>query len=133
MAVGVGGAIGTLARYGVESAVPPRLEQVPWATLSINLGGSLLLGVVLYVAFERGPPSRLMRPFLAIGVLGGFTTFSTFMVEVVQRVGPRPAIATAYLAASVVGGPIAVLAGAATMRRIDARAPRMRHKEQKDE
>lgn len=127
-AIGVGGAVGTLGRYGLTAAFPVRVEQFPWTTLGINLGGSLVLGVVLYIAFERRPPSRLLRPFLAIGILGGFTTFSTLAVEVVQRAQHRPSIATAYLAASVVGGPLAVLTGAAAIRWIYTRPPRRQKK-----
>ena len=123
-AIGVGGAIGALGRYGLTVAFPVSAEGFPWTTLGINLGGSLVLGVVLCIAFERRPPSRLFRPFLAIGVLGGFTTFSTVAVEVVQRAQHRPAIATAYLAASVIGGPLAVLAGAAAIKWIYTTPPR---------
>lgn len=119
-AVAAGGAVGTLARYGLETAFPTDLANFPWTTLWINLAGCLLLGVVLYIVFERRPPSRLLRPFLAIGVLGGFTTFSTFAVEVAQRAPDHVRIAAAYLAVSLVGGPLAVLAGSAAVRRIYA-------------
>ena len=127
-AVGVGGSIGALARYGLDTAFPVGDGRFPWTTLGVNLGGCAALGIVLYIVFERRPPSRLLRPFLAIGVLGGFTTFSTFAVEVVQRAQHHPAIAVAYLAASVIGGPIAVLTGSASTRRIYAR-PYTRQKE----
>lgn len=120
-AVGAGGALGALARYGIELAFPVTTTEFPWPTLAMNLGGSLLLGVVLFIVFERRPPNRLLRPFLAIGLLGGFTTFSTFAVEVVQRADTRPAIAATYLLASLVGGPTAVIVGGAVTRRIFAR------------
>lgn len=123
--VGVGGALGALARYGLDAAFPVRGENFPWTTLGINVGGCLALGIVLYVVFERRPPSRLLRPFLAVGVLGGFTTFSTFAVEVVQRAQHRPSIAAMYLVSSLVAGPVAVLAGGAAIRRVYAR-PRSR-------
>lgn len=119
-AVATGGALGTVTRYGLETAFPTDLRHFPWTTLWINLAGCLLLGVVLYIVFERRPPSRLLRPFLAIGVLGGFTTFSTFAVEVAQRAPDHARIAAAYLAVSLVGGPLAVLAGSAAVRRIYA-------------
>lgn len=119
--VGVGGSIGALSRYGLDRAFPVGDGHFPWTTLGINLGGCLALGVVLYILFERRPPSRLLRPFLAIGVLGGFTTFSTFAVEVVQRVNKHPSIAAVYLVASVIGGPVAVLTGSASIRRLYAK------------
>lgn len=121
VAVGAGGALGTLARYGIEVAFPVTTTEFPWPTLATNLGGSLLLGVVLFVVFERRPSNRLLRPFLAVGLLGGFTTFSTFAVEVVQRADTRPAIAATYLLASLLGGPTAVIVGGAVTRRILAR------------
>lgn len=119
-AVGVGGSIGALSRYGLDTAFPVGADRFPWTTLGINLGGCAALGIVLYIVFERRLPSRLLRPFLAIGVLGGFTTFSTFAVEVVQRAPDHTAIAVTYLAASVIGGPLAVLIGSAAMRRLYA-------------
>ena len=127
-AVGVGGSIGALSRYGLDVAFPVGDGRFPWTTLGINLGGCAALGIVLYIVFERRPPSRLLRPFLAIGVLGGFTTFSTFAVEIVQRAQHHPAIAVAYLAASVIGGPTAVLAGSESTRWVYAR-PLARQKE----
>lgn len=120
-AVGVGGAIGTLARYGIASAFPVAPRQIPWSTLVINLSGSFLLGIVLFVV-DRRQPNRILRPFFAIGVLGGFTTFSTFAVEVVQLIRERPWIAVIYLAASVVGGALCVLAGGTAVRQIYSRS-----------
>ena len=127
-AVGLGGSIGALSRYGLDTAFPVGGGRFPWTTLGINVGGCAALGVVLYIVFERRPPSRLLRPFLAIGVLGGFTTFSTFAVEVVQRAQVYPGIAITYLAASVLGGPLAVLAGSSATRCLYAR-PANRQKE----
>ncbi len=120
-AVGVGGALGTLARYGLDRAFPVAISRFPWTTLAINLTGSFLLGLVLYIVFERRPPSRLLRPFLAIGVLGGYTTFSTFAVEVAQRAPHHAGTAIIYVAVSIVLGPVAVLAGTLATRRIYTR------------
>ena len=53
----------------------------PWATFAINVTGSFLLGAFLAWLFARRPADRYLRPFVAIGVLGGYTTFSTAMVE----------------------------------------------------
>jgi CrcB protein len=122
-AIGAGGAIGTLARYGIATAFRVAPRQIPWSTLVINLSGSFLLGIVLFV-IEQRPPNRLNRPFLAIGVLGGFTTFSTFAVEVVQLIRERPWIAVIYLTTSVVGGAICVLVGGTVLRQLYARSPK---------
>lgn len=124
--VALGGVLGALARYAVSVAVPHDDPAAwPWATFVVNLLGCLLLGILLDVIDARrsawvvAHPSRarLARPFLASGVLGGFTTFSTFSLEAVRLVGEgRPATAAAYAVSSVVLGVIAVLVG----RRIGA-------------
>ena len=80
-AISVGGALGASARYGVERAIPAASDGFPWATFLINVSGSLVLGVFLVVVLERLRPSRYLRPFVATGFIGSFTTFSTFAVE----------------------------------------------------
>jgi CrcB protein len=90
VAVALGGVVGALARYAISVAVPHSDRAVwPWATFVTNLLGCLLLGIVLdwvdnrHEDWKRIHPrrARLARPLLASGVLGGFTTFSTFSVE----------------------------------------------------
>ena len=76
--VAVAGAVGTLCRYGIGVAVGTR--SFPWSTLGINIAGSFALGLLVEVARARGWSPELTTP-LAIGLLGGFTTFSTFAVE----------------------------------------------------
>jgi len=73
--VAVGGAIGGLARYGVAELSPWRSPDLPWATLTVNLAGCLAIGVVLVVLTEGPVSPWWARPFVAIGLLGGFTTF----------------------------------------------------------
>lgn len=116
-AVGLGGALGTLARYGVAQLVHVSPDTFPWATFWTNVSGSLALGVVLVLVVERYPPSRYARPFLATGFLGGFTTFSTFVVEtdLLAKDG-RVGIALAYAAASLIVGFAAVWLGAVLAR-----------------
>ena len=84
----------------------------PWATLLVNLTGCLLVGVLLAVLLSRFPASNWARPFLAVGVLGGYTTFSTFAVDAV-RLSEAGAWLTAagYLLASVLGGVACVVLG----------------------
>src|SRR3954453_18527489 len=98
----LGGALGALARWGVATALSPSPGAWPWATLLVNLTGCLLIGALLAVLLSRFPTSALLRPFLAVGVLGGYTTFSTFAVDLV-RLGATGAwlVAVGYLLASV--------------------------------
>ncbi|HEY2042158.1 MAG TPA: CrcB family protein [Jatrophihabitans sp.] len=117
-AIALGGGLGSLARYGVSRAWPPATGAVPWSTLTINLAGSLLLGMLIVAVTEIWRPHRLLRPFIGTGVLGGFTTFSTFAVEVR---GLPAGNAWLYLALSVLGGLAAAVAGMALIRRLEPR------------
>ncbi len=111
-AIAAGGAAGTLARYGVERALTGPGDHFPWATFSVNVVGSFLLGAIVTLVVERWPTTRFVRPFAAIGFCGGFTTFSTMIVEAVQR-GQHGhlALAGGYLAASLVAGVAAAALG----------------------
>ncbi len=120
LAVSAGGVCGALARFGLLQAWPHPHDGLPWATLTANVTGSLLLGVLMVIVTEVAPDRRLLRPFLGVGVLGGYTTFSTYALDVV-RAG-TPTVALAYLALSVAGGLAAVWAGAVlTQRAVRAR------------
>jgi fluoride exporter len=108
----LGGALGALARWGVSTALPGSPGGWPWATLLVNLSGCLLLGVLFAVLAGRFPLAGWPRPFLAVGVLGGYTTYSTFAVEVTRLVEARATVlAAGYVLASVVGAVAAVVAG----------------------
>jgi len=101
-AISVGGVLGAEARYGLSRAMPRSGTEFPWATLLTNVVGCLLIGVLMVIVLEVMPQRRLVRPFLGVGVLGGFTTFSTFGVEVVGLLREHcPGTAAAYLAASL--------------------------------
>lgn len=121
----LGGALGALARWAVTTALPHAPGAWPWATLLVNLTGCLAIGALLAVLLARFPASPWLRPFLAVGVLGGYTTYSTFAVDVVQlaRSG-RGLLAVAYVLASVLGGLVAVvlglLAGRAAVRAVES-------------
>jgi fluoride exporter len=110
-AAALGGVLGALARWGVSRALPSPTGW-PWATLLVNVTGCALIGVLLAVLLARFPAHPWLRPFLATGVLGGYTTFSTFAVDAVRLVDAG-AVGTAagYVAASVLGGLLAVVAG----------------------
>jgi CrcB protein len=112
LAAAVGGALGALARWGVARALPHSPGTWPVATLVVNLTGCLLIGVLFAVLLVRFPASPWLRPFLATGVLGGYTTYSTFAVDVVQLADAGAwGTAVGYLLASVAGGVLAVAAG----------------------
>ncbi len=106
-AVAAGGVVGALGRFGLQEAVPGR-----WTTVGINVVGCLLIGALMPLIAGR----RLLRPFVAPGVLGGFTTFSAYAVDV-QRAG-LSATAALYLVGTVVGALLAVWAGAALTERL---------------
>jgi CrcB protein len=112
LAIAAGGALGTLARYGTDRAVVVAAASFPWATFTVNVTGSFLLGLIVTLVVERWPPTRFVRPFAAIGFCGGFTTFSTLAVETTQRAQHgRWALAVGYVAASLVAGTVAALLG----------------------
>ena len=79
--IAVGGIAGSAARFKLAEALPVGSGRFPWATFWTNVSGSFLLGFLLVLLLERFPPTRYVRPFLATGILGAFTTMSTFMVE----------------------------------------------------
>ena len=79
--VGLGGAIGAVARYLLGTWIATHVSpDFPWSTFLINISGSFLIGVILGLA-SAGQLSNEARLFLAVGVLGGYTTFSTFSYE----------------------------------------------------
>ena len=107
-----GGALGTLVRWGVDQALPTRPGSFPWATFGINVSGSFAIGVFVAIALELTSAHRYLRPFVAVGVLGGYTTFSTSMLETRDLVAAsNPSLALLSLAGTVVAGLLAVLAG----------------------
>jgi len=113
----LGGALGALARWAIAEALPHSPGAWPWSTLLVNLVGCLALGALLAVLLARYPHWPWLRPFLAVGVLGGFTTYSTFAMDVVRLTGSgHPVLAVAYVLASVLGGACAVVAGLVTAR-----------------
>ena len=110
--VGLGGFIGSVARYAVAVWLAPgEIERFPWGTFAVNCVGCLLIGVLAGV-FARTPAPDAARLFLITGVLGGFTTFSAFGLESVSllRRGDL-GIALLYVLGSVFVGIVAVWLG----------------------
>jgi fluoride exporter len=117
--VALGGVLGSLARWGVGLAVPTPPGTFPWATFGINVLGSLLMGVLVVVVTEFSTAHPLVRPFLGVGVLGGFTTFSTFAVDAQGLLlTGHPATALASLAGTIVAAVGAAALGMALTRRL---------------
>jgi CrcB protein len=85
VAVMVGGAVGAVARWAVELAIPS-VAGFPLATLVINVSGAFAMGLVGVLLLERLAPTRYLRPLLGIGLLGAYTTFSTMAMEGVRLV-----------------------------------------------
>ena len=116
-AVAAGGALGSLARWGLGLAFPPGRVGFPWATFGINVSGCMLIGILMVAVTEVWPGRRLLRPFFGLGVLGGYTTFSTYIMDIGRLlVAGAPATALVYLAATVVAALAATYAGTASIR-----------------
>ncbi len=116
----VGGAIGAGARHLVNGIFASRgLIDFPWATLTINVLGCFLMGVMIEMLALRYQGSLELRSFLATGVLGGFTTFSAFSLEFATLFERGETFAAfAYVAASVLMTLVAVFAGLAATRAV---------------
>jgi len=127
--VASGGAVGGLARVGVGRLLPAEPGQWPVGTLLVNLSGCLLLGGLLAALTSRryavGRASRWLRPFLGVGVLGGYTTFSGVSVETSQLLlAGQPMRALLYLTGTALAAVLAVWLGAAIARRAVSPRPR---------
>ena len=118
--VAAGGAVGTALRAALENAAPAAPGGWPWTTFGINLLGSFVLGALLEVVLRTGQDEgwrRRVRLGCGTGVLGGFTTYSTFVVEVERLLtGGHPGIGLAYALVSVVVGIVCALLGITMVR-----------------
>ncbi|MEU9189811.1 fluoride efflux transporter CrcB [Streptomyces sp. NPDC048484] len=122
LVIACGGALGALARFGAAQAWPTPANSFPFTTLAVNAAGCLVIGVFLVAVTEIFSAHPLLRPFFGTGVLGGFTTFSTYCVDIERLVtGGRAGIALIYLAATAVAAVAAVTLGAWSTRRILAK------------
>ena len=118
-AIAAGGAAGSLARQLVGELLPTPPGAFPWGTFLINVSGSLLIGILMAVLGLLPAPNRLARPFLGVGVLGGFTTFSTYAVQSHELVrSGHPVVAMVYLGGTVLAALLAVVGGVFLVRRV---------------
>jgi CrcB protein len=121
-AIFAGGALGTLARAGLAEAMPHGATSWPWPTFIVNVVSVFLLGYFATRLQERLPLSTYRRPFLATGICGGLSTFSTMQVEVVRMLdGGAYGLATGYVAGSVVAGLVGIHLATAAVRRLRLR------------
>lgn len=117
LVISAGGAGGGLARWGAGVMLPGTPGAIPWATLMVNATGSFLLGALMVWVLDVWPSSRYLRPFLAVGVLGGYTTFSTFSVQTrALLVAGEISRAFSYAVGSLAAGMLAVSAGIVVAR-----------------
>lgn len=120
LAVAAGGAFGAMARHGVSKIALHFLgPNFPWGTLAANVAGSFAMGLLIVWLSAREPSSTALRAFLTVGLLGAFTTFSTFSLDVVTLYRDRTVmIAAAYLLASVILSVSGLVAGLALGRQL---------------
>ncbi|MFI0940803.1 CrcB family protein [Streptomyces sp. NPDC021020] len=111
--VAAGGAAGACARYGAVLLWPQSAGVFPWTTFGVNVTGCAVIGVFMVLITEVWAAHRLVRPFFGTGVLGGYTTFSTYAVEARRLVDAhQAATAAAYTAATLAAALGAVWASA---------------------
>jgi CrcB protein len=107
-----GGAVGALARYALLSAFPHPAAGFAWAAFGVNVSGCLLIGVLMVLITEARQAHHLVRPFLATGVLGGYTSFSTYVVDIQHALlAAAPQVALAYAAGTLGAAVAATWAG----------------------
>ena len=117
--ISLGGVVGALARYQVGRTWPAPPTGFPWATAAINVSGCLLIGLLLGALRQRPRAHPLLRPFLGTGILGGYTTFSTYSVDLHRLLDAgRPGTAAAYLLGTLAAALTAAAAGAGLARRL---------------
>ena len=121
-AVAAGGVLGSLGRYAVGLALPHAQGAFAWSTFFVNVTGSLAMGVLVVWVLSMTAPHPWLRPFLGVGVLGGWTTFSSYALDVHTMVQAGHGLAAAsYLVGSLVVGLVAVGLGISLGERLFGR------------
>jgi CrcB protein len=117
--VALGGVVGSLGRYAVGTALPHQPGAFPWATFAVNVTGAFAMGLLVAYLVDRPGVHRLARPFVGVGVLGGWTTFSALAVDAVQLGSAgQEQVALVYLTATFLVGTLAIMAGALVGQRV---------------
>ena len=112
LSVGLGGFVGAIARFWISGLAQRMSDRFPLETLSVNLLGSFLLGLLATLFLEKMEVSQELRLFILVGLLGAFTTYSTFSLETLNLFrGGAWMLATGNILANVFGTLIAVWAG----------------------
>ncbi len=113
LAVALGGSVGALSRYGLDSLIERRTESLfPWATFTINMTGCLAVGFVLAALVDRHRAPAWLRAGLVVGFCGAYTTFSTFEQETLDLVEAKDVtVAAISVVASIALGLLAVFVG----------------------
>ncbi|GAA2260422.1 putative fluoride ion transporter CrcB 1 [Streptomyces ruber] len=123
--VAAGGVIGACARYGATLLWPTAAGTFPWTTFWINVTGSSAMGLLMVLVTERATVHPLVRPFLGTGVLGGYTTFSTYAVDARDLFdGHRAGTALLYLTTTLAAALSALWATSALTRLLVRPRPR---------
>jgi len=126
-AVFAGGVLGALARGALEHALAPSPAAWPWPTFAVNIAAAALLGYAVAWLGEHHPSTMYVRAFVATGVCGALSTFSTFALELIHLYEHTGlGLASGYAAASIAGGFAALLLGMAAAHRFPARVPAAR-------
>jgi len=120
--IALGAVVGATARYELAQALPTSPGTFPWATFWANMSGSLALGFLLVLLLDRARAHRLLRPFLATGILGAYTTMSTYLVETAVLIKDGHAtVGVTYALASLVLGLVLAFAGMIGARQLTQR------------
>ena len=111
--IGLGGFLGSVARYMTTKFLDDKLTPAfPYGTLTVNILGSFLLGIIYIIALRKAGLTENGRLFLGVGFCGGFTTFSAFALENFSLMQEKFVVTSLlYITVSVVGGILALVAG----------------------
>lgn len=129
LVIAAGGALGSLARWSVTELLPYRPGELAWATALENVTGAFVLGMLMVFVLDVWPTTRYVRPFLGVGVLGGYTTFSTYMLDTRMLLTEgQVSQAFGYVFGTLLAGLLAVWAGVLGARALVALQERRRRR-----